>query len=160
MYPIRTRLSKMIDDRRHDDRGFVAGAEMLLFGVFAFVMGSLLIINVWNVVDSTLAVSAAAREGARTFTEGDPSTAWAESQSRMSEVMDEFNRSDRAVAPTVSTPSGFERCAVVTVTAQYDVALVRIPLFGQFGTLTRVEASHSSRIDGYRSGNFGGECLW
>lgn len=151
-------LRQVIDDRRYDDRGFVAGAEMLIFGVIAFVMGSLLIINVWNVVDSTLAVSAAAREGARTYVEGNPDTARAESEARILQVMDDFNRSDRVGVPQVSNPGGFERCSVVTVTASYEVALVTIPLFGQFGTLTEVEASHSGRIDAYRSGNFGGEC--
>ena len=158
MTRLRRQLRQMVDDRRHDDRGFVAGAEMLIFGVLAFVMGTLLIINVWNVIDATLAVNAAAREGARTFTESDPETAWVDSQNRMAEVMDEFGRGDRAVPPSLPEIGSFQRCAVATVTAEYDVALVRLPLFGQFGTMTRVEASHSSRIDAYRSGDFEGEC--
>ena len=154
----RDRLVRVFEDRRNDEGGFVAGAEMLIFGVLAFVMGSLLIINVWNVIDSSLAVSAAAREGARTFTESDPDVAWAQSQARMIEVMNEFGRGDRAVAPSLPAIESYQRCAVVTVTAGYDVALVTIPLFGQFGTMTRVEASHSSRIDTYRSGDFDGTC--
>lgn len=145
-------------DRLLDERGFVAGADMLIFGVLAFVMGSLLVVNVWNVIDASFAVSAAAREGARTFTESDPDTAWAESQSRMLEVMDEYGRSDRAVSPQLPNVGSYERCAVITVTAEYDVALVRLPIFGQFGTMTRVSASHSERIDAYRSGDFDGSC--
>lgn len=146
-------------ERLLDERGFVAGADMLIFGVLAFVMGSLLVINVWNVIDASFAVSAAAREGARTFTEADPDTAWSESQSRMLEVMDEYGRGDRAVAPQLPAVGNYERCAVITVTAEYDVALVRLPIFGQFGTMTRVSASHSERIDAYRSGDFNGACI-
>lgn len=131
---------------------------MLIFGVLTFVMGSLLIINVWNVIDASLAVSAAAREGARTYTEADPDTAWAQSRAAMFEVMDDFDRGDRVVAPSSPTLGSYQRCAVVTVTVGYDVALVKIPLFGQFGTMTRVESSHSSRIDAYRSGDFEGTC--
>ena len=154
----RRALRQAVADRRYDDRGFVAGAEMLIFGVLAFVMGSLLVINVWNVIDSSLAVSAAAREGVRTFQESDPNNAWAASQTRMADVMDDFGRSDRAVPPSLPTVGSYERCAVITVTAEYDVALVRLPLFGQFGTMTRVSSTHSGRIDAYRSGDFGGEC--
>lgn len=155
---IPTWVRTVIDDRRDDDRGFVAGAEMLIFGVLAFVMGSLLIINVWNVIDATFAVSAAAREGARTFQEADPDTAWAESQARVLEVMTEYGRADRAITPELPQIGSYERCAVITVTAEYDVALIRLPLFGQFGTITRVSSSHSGRIDAYRSGDFGGSC--
>lgn len=158
MTHLRQVLVRAVQARRGDDRGFVAGAEMLIFGVLAFVMGSLLIVNVWNVIDANFAVSAAAREGARTYTEADPDVAWSQSRARMIEVMDEFDRGDRAVAPSSPSLGSYRRCAVVTVTAGYDVALVRIPLFGQFGTMTRVEASHSSRIDAYRSGDFDGEC--
>lgn len=146
-----------VADRRSEDRGFVAGAEMLIFGVFAFVMGSLLIINVWNVIDASFAVSAASREGVRTFQEAAPDTAWEASQGRVMEVLDDYNRSDRALPPQIDADA-FVRCGLVTVTAEYEVALVRIPLFGQFGTMTAVSSTHSGLIDGYRSGDFGGSC--
>ena len=150
-------IRSLVAARKYDDRGFVAGAEMLLFGVFAFVMGSLLIVNVWNVIDSSLAVSAASREGVRTFQEATPDTAWSASQVRVMEVLEDYNRSDRALTPQIDAAS-FERCGLVTVTAEYQVALVRIPLFGQFGTMTKVSSTHSGLIDGYRSGDFGGSC--
>ncbi len=151
-------VKSALRDRRNDDRGFVAGAEMLIFGVFAFVMGSLLIVNVWNVIDSSLAVSAAAREGVRTFQESNPNDAWSDSQARMAEVMSDYGRSDRYRAPSLPSGGSYERCAVISVTASYDVALVRLPLFGQFGTMTEVSSTHSGRIDAYRSGDFGGGC--
>lgn len=148
---------RALSERRHDDRGFVAGAEILIFGVFAFVMGSLLVVNVWNVIDASLAVSAASREGVRTFQEGVPETAWEESRARVIEVLSDYDRTDRAHSPIIDA-DGFERCGLVTVTTQYDVALIRLPLFGQFGTMTEVSSTHSGVIDGYRSGNFGGTC--
>ncbi len=143
--------------RRYDDRGFVAGADMLIFGVFAFVMGSLLIVNVWNVIDASFAVSAASREGVRTFQESAPESAWGDAQTRVIEVLDDYDRSDRALVPSIEAEA-FERCGLVTVTAEYEVALVRIPLFGQFGTMKLVTSTHSGVIDGYRSGDFGGSC--
>lgn len=146
-----------LKSRQFDDRGFVAGAEMLIFGVLAFVMGSLLVVNVWNVIDASLAVSAASREGVRTFQEADPDTAWVASKERVLEVLDDYDRSDRARVPQIEADA-FVRCGLVTVTAEYEVALVRLPLFGQFGTMTEVSSSHSGLIDGYRSGAFGGSC--
>lgn len=152
------RLRGAYDRRRHDDRGFVAGSDMLIFGVLAFVVGSMLIINVWTVIDASLAVSAAAREGARTYVEADPATAWPEAQDSMQRVMADYGRADRALITSAPTIGAYERCAVVTITAEYDVALISLPIFGDFGSLTRVDASHSERIDAYRSGDFGGSC--
>ena len=150
--------SSWLHARRHDDRGVVAGTDMLIFGVLAFVLGSLLIINVWTVIDASLAVSAAAREGARTYVESDPATAWPEAQARMNDVMADYGRSARAVPPSPPAIDAYERCAVVTMTVEYDVALVSLPIFGTFGSLTRIDASHSERIDAYRSGEFEGSC--
>jgi hypothetical protein len=141
-----------------DDRGVVAGSDMLIFGVLAFVIGSLLIVNVWTVIDASLAVSAAAREGTRTYVEADPATAWPEARARMMDVMADYGRDDRAVPPSPPAIAKYERCAVVTITAEYDVALVSLPIFGNFGSLTRIDASHSERIDAYRSGQFEGSC--
>ena len=151
-------LRRIAGERRNDDRGFVAGADMLIFGVLAFVMGSLLIVNVWNVIDATFAVSAAAREGARVYQESEPSEALIDSTVRVSEVLDDYGRSDRAGVAVIVAPAGYERCAPFEVTASYEVALVRLPLFGQFGTLTEVTATHGGRIDAYRSGIENGGC--
>lgn len=144
--------------RFNEERGVVAGSDMLLFGFLAFVLSSLVIVNVWSVIDASLAVSAAAREGARAYVEADPNTAWAESQARMNDVMASFGRTDRAVPLAAPQIEAYERCAVVTVTVEYDLALIELPLFGDFGSLTRIDATHSERIDAYRSGDFEGSC--
>lgn len=145
-------------DRMRDERGVVAGSDMLLFGFLALVLSSLVIVNVWTVIDASLAVSSAAREGARTYVESDPDAAWGAAQTRMNEVMADYGRTDRAVPPNPPAIAAYERCAVVTITVEYDVALITVPLFGDFGSLTRVDASHSERIDPYRSGDFEGTC--
>ncbi len=131
---------------------------MLLFGFLAFVLSSLVIVNVWTVIDASLAVSSAAREGARIYVESDPDAAWGAAQARMNEVMADYGRTDRAVPPNPPAVAAYERCAVVTITMEYDVALITLPLFGDFGSLTRIDASHSERIDPYRSGDFEGTC--
>jgi hypothetical protein len=145
-------------ERMSDERGVVAGSDMLLFGFLAFVLSSLVIVNVWTAIDASLAVSSAAREGARAYVEADPNTAWAQAQARMSDVMEDYGRTRGAVPPNPPDIARYERCAVVTITAEYDVALISLPLFGEFGSLTRIDASHSERIDPYRSGEFEGTC--
>lgn len=152
------RRTAQLPSRLDDERGVVAGSDMLLFGFLVFVLSSLVIVNVWTVIDASLAVSTAAREGARAFVESEPDTAWPEAQQRMNEVMDDYGRTDRAVPPAPPAIVAYERCAVVTITAEYDVALISLPLFGDFGSLTRIDATHSERIDAYRSGEFEGAC--
>jgi len=151
-------ISDTLRQRMSEERGVVAGSDMLLFGFLALILSSIVIVNVWTVIDVSFAVSSAAREGARTYVESDPNTAWAETQARMYDVMEDYGRTSRAVAPNPPAIARYERCAVVTITAAYDVALITLPLFGDFGSLTRIDASHSERIDPYRSGEYEGTC--
>ncbi|MBA2283441.1 MAG: hypothetical protein H0W25_19710, partial [Acidimicrobiia bacterium] len=50
-----------------DERGQMGGIEALPFGLLIFVVGALLVANAWAVIDAKLAVTAAAREAARTW---------------------------------------------------------------------------------------------
>jgi len=143
--------------RRNDDRGVVAGSDVLIFGVLAFVFGSLLIINVWAVIDASLAVSAAAREAARTYVESDPNTAWGDAEARAREVMADYGRNSRPIEVNRSA-TAYNRCDAVTISVDYSVPLIDIPIFGEFGSLGDVGSSHTERIDAYRSGDFTGEC--
>ena len=52
-----------------DDRGQVAGIEVLPFGFLVLVAGTLLVVNAWAVVDAKFAVDAAVREAARAYVE-------------------------------------------------------------------------------------------
>ncbi len=139
------------------DRGAVGGLEMLPFGFLIFVLGSLIIVNAWTVIDSWMAVSTASREAARVFVESDPGDAWPAAAARIDEVMRDYGRHERLVPPVAPTGT-YERCAAVTITVAYDVAFIQVPIFGGFGSLTRIESSHTERIDPWRSGDFEGTC--
>lgn len=147
-------------DRRDDDRG-AAGVEMLPLGFLVFVVGSLMIVNAWTVVDSWMAVSTASREGARVFVESPPDEAWPATQQRVLDVMDDYGRGTRTLAPqppVIEGDGSYTRCALVTVSVEYDLAFITLPFLGGFGSIDTIEATHSERIDPYRSGDFEGEC--
>ena len=147
-------------NRRNDwtsERGAIGGMEMLPLGFLVFVVSSIMILNAWTAVDSWMAVSTASREGARIYVESDPGEAWPRARARITEVMDDYGRADRAQTP-LEPDVGFERCAVVTVRVGYDLAFINLPFLDGFGSLTTIEASHSERIDPYRSGDFTGGC--
>ena len=149
--------------RAKDDRGLIGGADILLFGVIAFVITALVIINIWNAVDSALVTSSAAREGVRSYVES-PSQAEANARgaAAVQRVFDEFGRGGSALPAEIDASGGFLRCEVVTVTARYEASFIKLPGFDAFGPTRTVEASHSERIDAFRSGDFGwgpnGDC--
>lgn len=146
-----------ISARLRDDRGIVAGSDVLLFGFAAIVLTAIVVINAWLVVDTALAVSAAAREGARAFVESDDLTsAENASAAAVGQVLAEYghtNPSGAQPAQIMIDGGQFRRCAVVTVEASVDVDLVNVPFFGALGSHT-ISASHSERIDPFRSGAF------
>lgn len=156
---ITARLQDFWVTRRSDDRGIVAGSDILFFGLLAFVVGSMLIINVWAVIDASFATSAASREGARVFVESvDEGTARTDARQTVNEVMSDYGRDDTPARVGIVATEGFARCAVISVTVEYDVPFIQLPGFGTFGSLTTVESAHSERVDAYRSGEFVGDC--
>ncbi len=151
-----SRLRSAAHARRYDDRGFVAGADMLIFGVVTFLIGSLLIINVWAVIDTSLAVSAAAREGARAYAETGENGADAR-DAALKGANQTISNYGKTGPVTVKFSGSHARCALITVTVEYDVATVSLPVFGDLGTRT-VTADHSNLVDAWRSGEFTGDC--
>lgn len=153
-----TRAPLWRSDRWLDDRGFAGGADMLFFGFIALGISVLVIVNTWAVIDTSLAVNAAAREGARTFVEADPADPFTDSRRAMDRVMDQYGKTDAAdLRVEIIEGVGFERCAVVRTSAAYDIELIDLPLFGSLGS-HRISATHSERVDPFRSGAFFGEC--
>lgn len=152
-------MSDFWTSRVDDDRGVVGGADALLFGVLTLVLGSFLIINVWAVIDTAFATSAASREAARIYVESDNgSDAGANAERRAKEVMAEYGRNRATTVTSQLETADFTRCALVEITVSYDVPLIQVPGFGSIGTLTSITSSHSERVDAYRSGEFTGEC--
>jgi hypothetical protein len=137
-----------------DDRGQVGGIEALPFGLLIFVIGALIVVNAWGVVDAKFATDAAARQAARTYVEADPGTADADALAAGREAIVGHGRDpDRATIRLVQVPDGgYQRCVRVTYEAVYTVPAINIPIIGGYGSGFRVRSTHSEIIDGLRSG--------
>lgn len=132
-----------------DERGMVAGAEALMLGVLVFVLGTLLVANAWAVIDAKLAVTAAAREAARTYVEAaDVAGAATSAQAAAEAAMAAHGRTG-AVALRADGDA-FGRCARVTITAEYEVQLAAIPVIAASGRTLTVVGRHSEIVDPYR----------
>jgi len=145
-------------DRAGDD-GQVGGIEALPFGVLIFVIGTLLIANIWTVVDAKMAVDAAAREATRRYVEaadgsGAEQGAVEAGLAALEAHGRDPSRADVRLASLV-TPDGraaFERCARATFSASYTVPALTLPLVGGFGEGFEVKSSHSELVDPFRDG--------
>ena len=137
--------------RPSDERGQVAGLEMVFFGVLVFVLGVLVIGNAWAVVDARIAAGDAARQAARAFVQaGDPAGAPAAAEAAARDALAAEGRDPaRAV---VSVDGTLARCARITVVITYPVGLVGLPWISSPGRLVSVHASQSELVDPYRSG--------
>ena len=145
--------------RRHrgpavfDDRGQMAGIEVLPFGFLVFVAGALVLANAWAVVDAKFAATAAAREAIRVYVEspGALDAHLAASDAARASVA-AHGRDPADVTLTLDVGSGFGRCHLVTAEVALEVDSVTVPFVGGFGRLFDVRASHSEIVDPYRSG--------
>lgn len=134
----------------HRDDGVVGGVEALPFGVLVFVVGSLIVVNAWGVVDAKMAVASAAREGVRAFVEAPAGTdAQAAGTSAAARTMQALGRTARQ--PGISVTGVLTRCARVTATVTYAIPAVRLPWVGGWGTLT-ARSTASEIVDPLRSG--------
>lgn len=164
--PLRVRLRSA----HADQDGLSAGAEALVFGVLVFVMGTIIVLNGWAVLDATFAVNAAAREAARTVVEagaidrasmvglsGSTVTTGAAHEAAVAAMSG--HGEDPSVSGFVvmmpddpwsggSGPPG--RCATVSFEVQYPVRTISIP-FG-WGDAITVRGQYSEIIDPLRSG--------
>ncbi len=140
-----------IRNRLQDDRGVIGGADALLFGLIGLVFTSLAITNAWIAIDTSLAVSAAAREGARAAAEAPPDMVVTNAESAMQTVMTQYGRDLADFTMTVELPAGgIARCAPITTSANYQINLLALPFFGDLGTHT-IGATHTEIIDPFRS---------
>jgi hypothetical protein len=118
----------------------------------------------WAVIDSKLAVDAAARQATRHFVEADVPVAGefsvAEAEARLAgyEALTAHGR-ERARSTVeltgLESPDGrvgFIRCARATFTASYEVPVLSLPWIGGFGSGLDVTSSHSELVDPYRDG--------
>lgn len=148
--------------RRHatlvtGDRGQVAGIEALPFGLLIFVAGTLLLVNIWGVVDAKFAADAAAREATRYVVESarldhDPSTIRAGAGTVADRTLADHGRRRRPSVRIRPEDTRLERCDRVQVTVSTRVPAIRVPFFGGFGDGFEIVATHSGLIDPTRSG--------
>ena len=135
---------------RHDDRGIVAGAEILPAAVVVFVIGSLLLTNLWSVIDAKLRAATAAREAGRAYVEtSDPTLAPTAAHLTAMDVLGPTRAPEAVVAVPEPAPG---RCAPVTVVVTLTVPLLRLPLTGGGLGTTTVTATHTERQEPWRSG--------
>ena len=138
--------------RGRGEAGQVGGIEALPFGVLVFVVGSLLVANVWGVVDAKLAVTSAAREAARAYVEATgPTAAVSEADQAARDALAGHGR-DPGRATVVRASGSFSPCARVTFEVTYTVPAVVLPWVGGYGHGFTARARHSELVDPYRSG--------
>ena len=154
--------------RRDGEDGIVAGGEALLLGTLVFVVGSLLIISAWTLVDAKLAVESAAREAARAVVEA-PSSAL-NSDATLSDSTAQRLADDAALARMtaqrgdpdaaiagwslvdVRVTGQFQRCGAITSEVRITVDTPRLPIVGRRLTAGQLVGTHTERIEPYRSG--------
>ncbi len=146
---------------RRGERGQVAGIEALPFGLLVFVVGTLLIVNMWGVVDAKFATDAAAREATRFVAESvrvdrDPSAVRAGARDVAEQTLSDHGRRRRPTVDVRPAIGDFARCDRVVVTVSTSVPAIRLPFIGGFGDAFDIVASHSELVDPTRSGA-GGE---
>jgi hypothetical protein len=141
--------------RPRDDRGQLAGIEALPFGVLTFVVGMLLVVNAWGVVDAKHATTSAAREAVRAYVEApDEATAIeAANQAARRSIEGHGRNPDRTTVEIRHADARpFGRCTRVVVTVHHPVPALRLPWIGGYGHAFDVTTSQSEVVDPYRSG--------
>ncbi len=136
------------------ENGAIGGAEGLVFGVLIFVVGTLILLNAWAVVDAQLAANAAARESARAVTEA-RTLRDIERTAQLSANESLRSTWPRARNTTVTLRqdgASRGRCEMVHVIVSFDVPTISVPLINAAGGSRRVRSHHEEIIDPYRSG--------
>lgn len=138
--------------RWHDQTGAVAGIEALAFGVLVFVLGTLLVANLWAAVDGRSAADGAARAAARAVVtgglDGDPD---ARAHRAATDALSAHGVPAGRLAE-VSLRGALARCGVVEVTVAHRVPLVVLPSVATTRAGVTVRATHAAVVDPYASG--------
>ena len=136
--------------RLADDDGVVGGVEALPFGLLVFVVGTLIVVNAWGVVDAKMSVATAAREAARAYVEAAPGVD-PEVVARETAVETLRSLGRTARAPSVEIAGEFVRCARVRATVSYRIPALRLPWIGGMGSFT-ARSTATEIVDPLRSG--------
>jgi hypothetical protein len=151
---------QMVPTKR--EAGFVAGAEGLAFGVLVFVVGTLLVLSGWSVIDAKVAVEAAAREAGRAVVESpvaDLGNGQANALAHASAVQALTAHGGSPLDPdatwritSIRVTGDRVRCGQIFAEVIVEVDTVNLPIIGGgFGTV-EVVGTHTERIEPYRAG--------
>lgn len=144
--------------RRRDERGFVAGLEGVLFAVLILLVGTLIVVNAWSVLQTRRTLDGAAREYLRAYTEGDgPDDAVASGRRALAAVLSGESRIGShgpAVRIDGPDPGRFGPCVEAEVAISAVVPAARIPFVGTFGSTT-VRVTHTELVDAHREVDVG-----
>jgi hypothetical protein len=151
--PIGTDRGARTRERRVvDELGQVGGLEAIVFGLLVFVVGTLVIVNAWGVIDAKLAAGAAAREAVRAYVEA-PSASDASGAARQAAADSLAGQGRQPARMDLRVVAGdFSRCSRVTMEVRYPVPLIVLPWIGRAGHGFTVAARHSEVVDPYRRG--------
>jgi hypothetical protein len=136
------------------DAGFAAGGEAIPFGVLIFVIGTLMVTNLWAVIDVKMATNGAAREAARQVAESDgPGANVTQLGKDAAEAsLQTHERDPGRMDYIVNIPDGWQPCARAEVAVTYPVPLINLPFLDvAFPDPIQVTSTHSEIIDPYRS---------
>jgi hypothetical protein len=139
-------------DDQGGEAGAVAGLEALAFGVLVFVIGTLLVANLWAAVDGRSAADGAARAAARAVVAsapGDDLAAVARTAA-VDALTAHGVPADRVTE--VGLAGALVRCGVVEVTVAHRVPLVVLPRVGARRAAVTVRATHAAVVDPFASG--------
>lgn len=135
-----------------DERGQVGGIEALPLGFLVLVVGTLLVVNAWAVVDAKMTTASAAREAARAYVEAaDGRAAPGAARQAAAETVEGLGR-DPARLSLHQTSGTFSRCQRVRFEASYPVPAITLPWIGGRGETFEVRSRHTEIVDPYRSG--------
>lgn len=135
------------------ERGAIGGAEGLLFGMLILVGGTLMIVSAWAVLDTRMALDAAAREYLRSYTEQtDLARARAAGDRAAIEVLRARGNNPAAVEITTVDENGFGPCALARVQLSSTVHWIHAPLVDALDGIgdSRIRVTHSELIDAHR----------
>jgi hypothetical protein len=142
------------------DAGWAGGGEVIPFCVLIFVIGTLMVTNLWGVIDAKMATNGAAREAARVVAESDgPTPAPGEEALGKGAAIASIQAHERdpgRLSYRLEYGDGrtgaWAPCTEATVTVEYRLSLIRLPLIGMvLGPDYPVTSTHTEIIDPYRS---------
>ncbi len=135
---------------RGSERGVVAGAEALAFGVLVLVVGTAVVVFAWGVLTTRATLDAAAAEYLRAYTEAaDGPAAIAAGRDAALWVLHGRGRPPGGIRWDEPDPDRFGPCEPVSVTLRADSPGIRLPGGRVFGPV-EVEVTHHELVDARR----------